>query len=190
MYREPLPGVLTCATTDVPAHWQGITQTCLSWFASAYDTDDWIYRLTTMLQMVGVIVLGLGIPSVFASMVVGQRLDNQVMVAGYVVMRIAMIAQWLRAAKHDPARRAACLTYASTITVAQFGWVAMIVAHTTIGATFLFAGALAVIELTGPWLAETRAAGTPWHAQHIAERYGLLAIIALGEGVVGTVASL
>jgi hypothetical protein len=27
-----------------------------SWFASAYDTDDWIYRLTTMLQMVGVIV--------------------------------------------------------------------------------------------------------------------------------------
>ena len=32
--------------------------------------------------------------------------------------------------------------------------------------------------------------GTPWHAHHIAERYGLLAIIALGEGVVGTVASL
>ena len=32
--------------------------------------------------------------------------------------------------------------------------------------------------------------GTPWHAHHIAERYGLLTIIALGEGVVGTVASL
>ena len=39
-------------------------------------------------------------------------------------------------------------------------------------------------------LAETRKGGTPWHAHHIAERYGLLAIIALGEGVVGTVASL
>ncbi len=33
-----------------------------SWFASAYDTDDWVYRLTTMLQMVGVLVLTLGIP--------------------------------------------------------------------------------------------------------------------------------
>ena len=33
-----------------------------SWFASAYDTDDWIYRLTTMVQMVGVIVLALGLP--------------------------------------------------------------------------------------------------------------------------------
>ncbi|WP_110205782.1 low temperature requirement protein A [Nocardioides daejeonensis] len=27
-----------------------------TWFASAYDTDDWIYHLTTMLQMVGVLV--------------------------------------------------------------------------------------------------------------------------------------
>ena len=40
------------------------------------------------------------------------------------------------------------------------------------------------------WLAETRKGGTPWHAHHITERYGLLTIIALGEGVVGTVASL
>ncbi len=34
-----------------------------SWFASAYDTDDWVYRLTTMVQMVGVIVLALGLPT-------------------------------------------------------------------------------------------------------------------------------
>ena len=33
-----------------------------TWFASAYDTDDWIYRLTTMVQMVGVVVLALGLP--------------------------------------------------------------------------------------------------------------------------------
>jgi low temperature requirement protein LtrA len=46
------------------------------------------------------------------------------------------------------------------------------------------------IELLGPVLAETRRGGTPWHAHHIAERYSLLAIIALGEGVVGTVASI
>ena len=25
-----------------------------SWFASAYDTDDWVMRLATMVQMVGV----------------------------------------------------------------------------------------------------------------------------------------
>ena len=38
-----------------------------SWFASAYDTDDWVYRLTTMVQMVGVIILALGVPQMFAS---------------------------------------------------------------------------------------------------------------------------
>ena len=27
-----------------------------SWFASAYDTDDWVFRLATMVQMAGVIV--------------------------------------------------------------------------------------------------------------------------------------
>ena len=49
---------------------------------------------------------------------------------------------------------------------------------------------MALIELAGPIIAEKRCGGTPWHAHHIAERYGLLTIIALGEGVVGTVASL
>ena len=32
-----------------------------SWFASAYDTDDWVFRLLTMVQMVGVLILALGI---------------------------------------------------------------------------------------------------------------------------------
>ena len=40
------------------------------------------------------------------------------------------------------------------------------------------------VELPGPVIAETRG-GTPWHAHHIAERYGLLTIIALGEGSSG-----
>ena len=39
-------------------------------------------------------------------------------------------------------------------------------------------------------LAEHTKTGTPWHAHHIAERYGLLVIITLGEGIIGTVASL
>ena len=38
-----------------------------SWFASAYDNDDWVFRVATMVQMVGVIVLSLGIPEMFAS---------------------------------------------------------------------------------------------------------------------------
>jgi low temperature requirement protein LtrA len=161
-----------------------------SWFASAYDTDDWVYRLTTMLQMVGVLVLALGIPQVYASIIEGEHVNNRALVAGYVVMRVAMVIQWLRAAKQDPERRAACLTYAGTITVAQIGWIAVAIANTSLEVTFILVAALIGIEVTGPLLAEKRMGGTPWHAHHIVERNGLLAIIALGEGVVGTVASL
>jgi low temperature requirement protein LtrA len=160
-----------------------------AWFASAYDTDDWIYRLMTMLQMVGVIVLALGFPQMYASIEHGDHIDNRVMVAGYVVMRIALVGQWLRAAKQDPDRRSACLTYSTAVTVAQIGWAATIFLHTSVPVTFAVVVVLIGIELLGPVLAETRMGGTPWHAHHITERYGLLTIIALGEGVVGTVAS-
>ena len=161
-----------------------------SWFASAYDTDDWIYRLMTMLQMVGVIILSLGLPAMYASIAHGEHVDNRVMGAGYVVMRIALVAQWLRAAKQDPQRRSACLTYATVVTVAQLGWIVMILFSTSVATTLLWAAVLVAVEMFGPWLAERRMGGTPWHAHHISERYSLLTIIALGEGVVGTVASL
>ena len=161
-----------------------------SWFASAYDTDDWVYRLTTMLQMVGALVLALGIPQVFSSIAGGEHVDSRVLVGGYVVMRVAMVIQWLRAAKQDPDRRAACLTYASAITAAQVGWVIMAIFNSSLGVTFILIALLIGIELAGPLIAEKRMGGTPWHARHIAERNGLLTVIALGEGVVGTVAAL
>src|SRR5262245_25532897 len=113
-----------------------------SWFASAYDTDDWVYRLMTMLQMVGVIIMALGFPPMFASIEHGEHVDNRIMVAGYIIMRIALVGQWLRAAKQDPARRSACLTYALWVTVAQVGWLAALLLHTSIPVTFIVVAVL------------------------------------------------
>ena len=73
-----------------------------AWFASAYDTDDWIFRVVTMVQMIGVLVLAIGLPRLFASIEQGEHLDNSVMVLGYVIMRVALVFQWLRAARQDP----------------------------------------------------------------------------------------
>ncbi len=161
-----------------------------SWFASAYDTDDWIFRLTTMVQMIGVLILALGLPDVFTSIEKGDYLDNRIVVLGYVIMRVAMIFQWLRAAKQDPEHRRSCLTYAKAISFAQIGWVAMIFLNFSIAITFILTAVFILIEMLGPYLAERKDGGTPWHAHHIAERYSLFTIIALGEGVVGTVAAL
>jgi low temperature requirement protein LtrA len=112
------------------------------------------------------------------------------MVLGYVIMRSAMVFQWLRAARQDPARRRACLTYAAAISFAQVGWVLQIAFDFSLGVSFALGGILLLIELAGPVIAERKDGGTPWHAHHIAERHSLFAIIALGEGVVGTVATL
>ena len=164
--------------------------TNFSWFASAYDTDDWIFRVVTMVQMIGVLVLALGLPRMFASIEHGEHLDMSIMVLGYVVMRVALVSQWLRAARQDHARRRPCLAYAILVSLAQIGWVGLIFVHASIPVTFLLVAILALIELYGPTLAERHDGGTPWHAHHIVERLSLFAIIALGEGVVGTVAAL
>ena len=64
------------------------------------------------------------------------------------------------------------------------------IAELSVATTFALAAVFVVVEMLGPFLAERRKGGTPWHAHHIAERYGLLVIITLGEGVIGTVASI
>lgn len=161
-----------------------------TWFASAYDTDDWIYRLLTMVQMVGVLVLALGLPLMFDSIEEGDRVDNGVMVLGYVIMRAGLVALWLRVARHDVVRRRCATTYASTLLVAQIGWIGLLVADVSIATMFSVAAVLVVIELTGPVVAERRFGVTPWHPHHVSERYGLLTIITLGEVILGTVAAL
>jgi low temperature requirement protein LtrA len=160
-----------------------------TWFASAYDTDDWIFRVVTMIQILGVLILTMGIEPMFHSLVEGEKVDNAVIVGGYVVMRLALVSQWLRAARQDPAHRATCLRYARYLAVVQLGWIAVLFIETDVRTTLLMIVPLIMAEMATPYLAE-RKATTPWHAHHIAERYGLLAIIALGECLIGAIETL
>ena len=159
------------------------------WFASAYDNDDWVFRVATMVQMVGVIVLALGIEEMFASIDHGATLDIGVSVLGYVVMRLSMLFLWSLVARNDPARAPAARKYIWTIGVAQVGWVVLTLLGLPISSFLLWGSGLFALELAGPVLAQRRSP-TPWHARHIAERHGLLVLITLGEGVFGTVAAL
>jgi len=168
-----------------------------TWFSSAFDTDDWPQRLLTMMQMVGIIVVALGIPAVFESLDAGEPIDYSVVAAGYVVMRASLIAMWLRAAIQDPANRRVAFRYAGYNAVIQTAWV--VVAIASIDVMPLLATLIVLLwaaELGGHVFA-TRGAttvdgvwsGTPWNAHHIAERYGLLVLITLGEVILGTIAA-
>ncbi|MFW6690621.1 low temperature requirement protein A [Streptomyces sp. MAR4 CNX-425] len=160
-----------------------------SWFASAFGTDDWLYRSLTMLQMIGVVVFALGLPAMFHSVEEGDHLEIRAMVIGYVVMRVAMVAQWWRAARESPEFRAVGRANIRWTAIAQAGWLAVAFTKLSFGPVIVAFAVFAVLELLLPVLTQGGAGGTPWHPHHVAERYGLFAIITLGEGVVGTVAS-
>jgi low temperature requirement protein LtrA len=148
-----------------------------TWFASAYDTDDIPYRLTTLVQIAGALILAAGVPRAL------DGRDFAVITLGYVVMRLAMVTQWLRAAAADAPRRRSCLRFAAGITAVQLGWVARLaLPHGWDLAGF---AVLALAELAVPVWAE-RAAPTTWHPRHIAERYGLFTLIVLGESVLAS----
>ena len=83
-----------------------------------------------------------------------------------------------------------CKVFVVTLSVSQLGWIGLLFLDLGIGATFACVVVLVLVELVGPFVAEHVRGGTPWHPHHIAERYGLMVIIALGEGLLGTTAAL
>ena len=169
-------GLISYASVFFAIWWPWMNFT---WFASAYDTDDVQYRLLTFVQIAGVLVVAAGVRSAF------DDSDFRIMVVGYVVMRIALVAQWLRAAREDPDGRPVALRFASAIALLQLAWVLRLLVDSTdvLYLTFLV---LVALELAVPAWAERGGRGTPWHAGHIIERYGLFTIIVLGECVLAT----
>ncbi|MFE7130029.1 low temperature requirement protein A [Streptomyces sp. NPDC057638] len=144
-----------------------------TWFASAYDCDDVPYRIATLIQIAGVLVYAAGVPRAF------NENDWTIAVIGYLMMRLALTTQWLRAAAAETdAGRTVALTYAAGIALCQAAWAALLLAPQW-SRHWLFPIVVAA-ELLVPLIAE-RERETPWHAHHIVERYGLFTLIVLGE---------
>jgi len=96
----PALGAYAFAIFAVTWAWMNFT-----WFASAYGNDDAMFRVATLVQMIGVVILIFGLPVSFEAAAHGESPNNMLMVLGYVVMRVPLIALWLRAARQDPAHR-------------------------------------------------------------------------------------
>ena len=163
-------GVLTYSMVFFGVWWAWVNFT---WFASAYDNDDVLYRLLVLLQLTGALVFAAGIPSF-------EHGDRTVGVLGYVLMRLG--PRRLVAAGRPGGSAAAAFRakVRAGVFLVQAAWVALLFAPREGG----FAGfwVLAACELLVPVWAE-RAAATTWHAEHIAERYGLFTLITLGESI-------
>lgn len=149
-----------------------------TWFATSFDTDDWLYRVLTIVQMGGVLILAAGIGPVF------EDRDFRLLIAGYVLMRIIMISQWLRASRGAGRARWTTIVYAAGIGIAQVLWVAWLGIDDPVSSA-VGVGVLILAEVAVPVIAETRGT-TPWHPDHITERYGCFTIIVLGESLLAS----
>ncbi|WP_306333210.1 low temperature requirement protein A [Streptomyces sp. KL118A] len=165
-------GVLNYAMVFFAMFWAWVN---FSWFSSAYDNDDALYRVVTLIQIAGVLVFAAGVSKGF------EDHDFLLVWLGYLIMRVALTTQWLRVARASTgAERGTALRYAAGVLICQVGWS---------GLLFLPEGArpwlflvMAIAEMCVPVIAE-RAYTTAWHPHHISERYGLFTIIVLGETI-------
>ena len=129
-----------------------------SWFASAYDNDDVFYRIMTFVQIIGSLVIAAGIPIAF------QQQDFDVIIIGYVIMRLGLVTQWFRVAKNDPERKQTALRYAAGIIIVQIGW--LLFHFTPINFTIYLFLLLVIAELSVPIFAEAHNIPIPVTKEH------------------------
>ena len=145
-----------------------------TWFANVFDTDDVPYRLLSMVMIAGSLGLAAGVPQI-------AHLDFRIGVTSYVVMRLAYVTQWIRVYRAGyPEWRPVAARIAALTTINQIGWVLFLWVpdHLKVPVFITWFAA----DLATPYLAgwDARMGG---HRHHIVERYGLFAIIVLGESV-------
>src|SRR5690606_30756280 len=125
----------------------------------------------------GVIVLAVGTGPAM------RESDFSAIIGGYIVMRLAQVAQWARAARSHPDYRRTATRYAIGVGVVQFSWLSLlIIPDTWMPIVFPL---LVLAELAVPVWAES-ARQTPWHPEHITDRYGCFTMIVLGESVLAS----
>lgn len=146
-----------------------------TWFASAFDNEDQVYKLLVMVIMCGQLIFAGGATEIF------KTLDFSYGLLGWIIMRLGMVCLWLRAAQANPEHRKTAIRYAIGICVAQVFWTLFYFATEPASIAFYIAGTLCfIVEWAVPPFAES-ARNTPYHRHHIIERYGLLMIISMGE---------
>lgn len=144
-------------------------------FASTFDNDDWLFRFLALTQMAGMLITNAGINSAFKN-------DYRILVLGYVIMRAAMISQWLRPCFGKGQAACAARVYALGIALVQVGWILW--AYVPKNEPPYIIPVLIVAELSVPIFAEWLGQ-TAWHPHHVSERFGLYTIIQLGECISG-----
>lgn len=170
-------GILRFMGLFVPVWWAWMGFT---WYATAFDNDDVIYRVALLAGMLCILWLAASLAGVYDGRVVS-------FVLSYVALKLLLSGLYVRASRYAANVRAFAGRYAA----GNFAGAAIWLSSLLVPASELYGiWALALfVELLTPVLAVRAAYGgvaympRVFHPEHIAERYGLFTIIVLGESV-------
>ncbi|GIF04273.1 low temperature requirement protein A [Actinoplanes siamensis] len=161
------------------AGWWAWASTTL--YANRFDTDDAIFRLLTLTGMAGVIVMAAS-----AEQAIGEHARWFAM--GYVLLRVVLIAGYLRVWRNLPQARAGIRPYLWGHAAGAACWTVSLALPGPARYVLWAVGVL--LDLIGPTLAARVPDAPPLHMQHLPERFGLFVILVLGESVTAAVVGL
>ena len=156
--------------------WTGFTM-----YANRFDTDDVIYRLSKSAAALAVAALAIQIPGVIS----GDG-GTAGFAAAYVVVRLILIAMYIRARRHvhDQGRRLIDI-YISAFLLTTGLWLVSIAVPGPY--RYMLWGLALAIDLTTPPRAWRTLRAAPVVVSHVTDRFGTFFIIVLGESVVADV---
>lgn len=173
LHGDPTPGgVLRFAGLFVPVWWAWMGFT---WYATAFDTDDAIFRVAMLGAMLAVIGLAASVGSVRNGEATG-------FVVAYAAMKLLLAALYFRARRYATAVRAYCTRYGAGNALGAAVWLSSLFVPPPV--RYGVWALATLILMTSPVLAVRSYSGQPYDAMHIPERYGLFTLIVLGESIV------
>ena len=146
-----------------------------TFFSTRFDTDDWVQRGLTFVQIFAVAVMAANARDALDSR------SSAGFAAAYAAVRLVLVAQYLRTRDvHDA--RSLTGRYSAGHGTAAAMW--LISALVPTPARFWIWAAAFAIDLGTPGAAVPHSVTVPPDAAHLPERFGLFTLILLGESVV------
>lgn len=156
--------------------------TAFAWLSNHAHADEGVVRIAMIVAMVAVFVAGLVVPEAFDDLD-GGLLSPVVLVVAYAVARLAHAAAYAFGAVEEAAVRHRIVV---SVLIPLVPSIVLLGAGAAVGSTmrlWFWLGA-AVLEPTLSFLMTRRSEFRVASAVHVAERYGLVVILALGESVI------
>lgn len=150
-------------------------------YANRFDTDDAVFRLLTLAAMAGVVAMAASVDQV-------DEAAGRWFALGYVLIRVVLIAGYVRAWRHVPQARPTARLYLIGHVLGATFWLVSLAFPAPV--RFWLWGVGVLVDVVWPTAAARLKDAVPLHLEHLPERFGLFVILVLGESVAGVVTGL